>query len=90
MAHPALTASILPFIIGFWAAIYGIFLIVDAFSSTGSMGTKLISGILILILGTTIIFNPIAAGMTVAVWIGVILLLVGIFNVIISFSLKKV
>jgi len=88
MAHPALTASILPFLIGFWAAFYGLFLIVDAFSGTGSMGMKLIAGILILILGTMILFNPIAAGMTVAVWIGIILLFVGIYNVIISFSLK--
>jgi len=88
MAHPALTASILPFLIGFWAAFYGLFLIVDAFSGDGSMGMKLIAGIIILILGTMILFNPVAAGMTVAIWIGIILLFVGIYNVAASFSLK--
>ena len=88
MANPILTAEILPFLIGFWAGFYGLFLIVDAFSGTGSMGMKLIAGILILILGTMILFNPIAAGITAAIWIGIILLFVGVYNVIISFSLK--
>jgi len=88
MAHPALTASILPFLIGFWAAFYGLFLIVDAFSGDGSMGMKLIAGIIILILGTMILFNPVAAGMAAAIWIGIILLFVGIYNVAASFSLK--
>lgn len=88
MAHPALTASILPFIMGFWGAFFGFLLIVDAFSGTGSMGMKLLSGILIVILGFIIMFNPIAMGMTLAVWVGIMLMIVGIFNIVISFSLK--
>jgi uncharacterized membrane protein HdeD (DUF308 family) len=88
MANPILTAEILPFLIGFWAGFYGLFLIVDAFSGTGSMGMKLIAGILILILGGMIMFNPLAAGFTMAFWIAIILFVVGFYNVIASFSLK--
>ena len=88
MAHPGLTVSILPIMIGFWAAFYGLFLVVDAFSGKGGMGIKLISGILIFILANMIIFNPVSFGLTLAIWLGVMLLIVGIYNVIISFSLK--
>ena len=52
------------------------------------MGMKLIAGILILILGGMIMFNPLAAGFTMAFWITIILFVVGFYNVIASFSLK--
>jgi uncharacterized membrane protein HdeD (DUF308 family) len=88
VAHPALTAAIIPFIIGFWAVFYGVLLVLDSFSGTGSMLLKLMAGILIIILGNVVMFNPGAAGFTIAIWFGVLLLIVGIYNVIISFSLK--
>jgi uncharacterized membrane protein HdeD (DUF308 family) len=88
MAHPSLTVSIIPIMIGFWAAFYGIFLIIDSFSGTGGGFLKIIFGILILILANTIIFNPVAFGMTLIIWLGIILLIAGIFNIINSFSLK--
>ena len=88
MAHPALTAAVLPFIFGFWATFYGFFLIINAFSGTGSMGWKLIGGILTVLIGFSIMFNPVMMGMTVAIWIGIMLLVVGTYNVIASFSLK--
>jgi uncharacterized membrane protein HdeD (DUF308 family) len=88
LAHPGLTLTILPFMIGFWGAFYGVFLVIDAFSGTGSMGLKIISGILIFILANMIMFNPISFGLTLAIWIGVMLLFAGIYNIIVSFSLK--
>jgi len=88
MAHPAVSAAVLPFIIGFWGTFYGFYLVIDAFSGTGSTGMKLIAGILTVIIGFAIMFNPIMMGMTLAVWIAILLLIVGIFNVIASFSLK--
>jgi len=89
MAHPGLTVSVIPIMIGFWAAFYGIFLIIDAFSGTGGVVLKIIFGILILIMANTIIFNPVAFGLTLAIWLGVILLFAGIYNIINSFSLKQ-
>ena len=88
MAHPALTAAVLPFIFGFWATFYGFFLIIDAFSGKGSAVWKIIGGILTILIGFSIMFNPIMMGMTMAVWVGIMLLVVGIFNVVGSFSLK--
>ena len=88
MANPDVSAAVLPFIIGFWATFYGFYLIIDAFSGTGSMGMKIIAGILTVIIGFTIMYNPVMMGMTLAVWIGILLLIVGIFNVFASFSLK--
>ena len=88
MANPGVSAAVLPFIIGFWASFYGFYLIIDAFSGTGSTGIKIIAGILTVIIGFTIMYNPVMMGMTLAVWIAILLLIVGIFNVFASFSLK--
>ena len=62
IAHPDVTLSVLPFIFGFWAAFYGLYLIIDAFSGSGSAALKIISGILVFILANVIMFNPIAFG----------------------------
>ena len=51
MANPLVTATVLPFIIGFWAAFYGVFLIIDSFSKTGNGLMKILSGILMIIIG---------------------------------------
>jgi uncharacterized membrane protein HdeD (DUF308 family) len=87
--NPALTMAIIPFMIGFWAALYGIFLFVDAFSSRESRGLKMFSGIIIFILAWVLMFNPLFMGLTLVIWFGILLLINGISNVIISFSLRK-
>ena len=89
LANPLVTASVLPFVFGFWATFYGISLFINAFSATDHKTMKIVSGILIIIIGNIIMFNPIFAGMTMAVWVGALLLIAGIYNVIVSFSLKK-
>jgi uncharacterized membrane protein HdeD (DUF308 family) len=89
MAHPGLTLTVLPIMIGFWAAFYGLNLIIDAFSGSENKGLKIVFGLFILILANVIIFNPISFGVTMAIWLGVILLFAGIYNVIISFSIKS-
>lgn len=88
MAHPGLTASILPFILGFWGTFYGFYLIIDAFSGKGSAGLKIIAGILTVIIGFAIMFNPVAMGLTLAIFIGIMLFIVGLYNVAVSFTLK--
>jgi uncharacterized membrane protein HdeD (DUF308 family) len=39
-------------------------------------------------MASAIMFNPLIAGMTMAVWIGITLLIIGFYNIINSFSLK--
>jgi hypothetical protein len=88
IAHPALTATVIPFIIGFWGAIYGFYVAIDGFSGDKNAVMKFITGILILIFSFLIMFNPLFAGFTLVIWVGVVLLIAGIYNVIGSFSLK--
>jgi len=88
LAYPAASISAIPFMIGFWAAIYGFYVIIDGFSGTGNAVMKVISGILIILLANVIIFNPLLAGMTMMIWFGILLIIGGIYSVFISFRLK--
>ena len=87
--NPEITAAIIPFMIGFWAMFYGILLTVSAFNSVKFNATILISGILIIILGYVIMFNPLIFGLTISIWIGITLLFSGIANIIFSFQIKS-
>ena len=88
MANPLVTAEVLPWVFGFWAAFYGIYLIIDAIADAGNRGVKIISGIVILVFANIIMFNPLFFGMTLAIWVAIMLFITGIYNVIFSFSLK--
>ena len=90
IANPEITAVIIPFLIGFWATFYGVLLIVSAFSTAKFSWILLIGGILILILGNIILFNPIIFEITLSAWIGITLLIAGIANVILSFDIKSI
>ncbi len=90
IANPEITAVVLPFMIGFWAVFYGILLTVGAFSSVKISLALLIAGILTIILGYIIMFNPIVLGLTISIWIGITLLVVGIANVAFAFDIKKI
>jgi uncharacterized membrane protein HdeD (DUF308 family) len=87
-AHPELTAATLPFVFGFWAGFYGLYLMVDAFSGPDNRGMKFFVGVFTIILGYVIIFNPLFVGLSLTFWLGILLLFVGIYNVIVSFSIK--
>ncbi len=89
IANPEITAVVLPFLIGFWATFYGILLTVGAFSSKKFSWALLIAGVLTIILGYIIMFNPIVLGLTISIWIGITLLVVGIANVAFAFDIKK-
>ena len=90
IANPEITAVVIPFMIGFWAVFYGILLTVGAFSSVKFNLALLIAGIMTIILGYIIMFNPIVLGLTISIWIGITLLFVGISNVFFAFDIKKI
>ena len=89
IANPGITAVVIPFLIGFWAVFYGILLTAGAFSSKEFNWTLLFVGILTIILGYIIMFHPIVLGLTISIWIGITLLIVGIANVAFAFDIKK-
>ena len=88
LANPLVTAAILPFIFGFWAVFYGALLLINSVSGSENKGMKIVSAILLILIGIMIMHNPLVVGMTVAIWVAILLLIVGIYNVIISFSLR--
>jgi uncharacterized membrane protein HdeD (DUF308 family) len=93
LTHPGVTAVVLPFIVGFWVLFYGIMLFVDSFGikKAGLKGwwIQLITGILTVIIGYTITFNPVAGMLTITMFMGIAILLFGIYNVVLAFGLKK-
>jgi uncharacterized membrane protein HdeD (DUF308 family) len=88
LVNPVASVSVIPFMIGFWAVYYGCYLVIDGFSGTGNAALKVIAGILVVILGNVMIFNPLFAGMTMVICFGILLLIGGVYSVIVSFSLK--
>jgi len=89
MTNPLITASILPFLFGFWGAFYGIALFIDAFSHEENKIFIFIVSVAIFWLSSLIMFNPLMFGIAFATWLGIILLIAGLFNLIESFTLKK-
>lgn len=89
LAHPGLTAAMIPFIIGFWGSFYGFFLVIDSFATKGNFAIKFISGLLLILLSGVLMFNPLAAGMSIAVWVAIMLVVAGIYNIFLSFKIKS-
>jgi uncharacterized membrane protein HdeD (DUF308 family) len=89
LSNPAVTAAVLPFVIGFWGAFYGIMLFADGIAEKGDRGIKIVSGIIIFLFSTMIMFNPLLGGMTFAIWFGILILIAGIYNLIAAFGLRK-
>ena len=89
LANPLVTAEILPWVFGFWAVFYGVLLVIRSFSEDGNRAMKIIGGLLMVFIGIMIMQNPVFAGMSMAVWVAVLLLIAGIFNVVVSFGIKK-
>ena len=89
MANPALTAAVIPFVIGFWGVITGIMLFVGGIANKEGRGLKILFGILIFILSNIIMFNPVSTAMSIVVWIGILLLLAGIGNLIFAFQVRS-
>lgn len=90
ITNPLITREVLPFIIGFWAVFYGVLLIINSFSETKNKPMELLSGILMIIIGNVIMFNPVFAGLTLVIWVGVLLMIAGIFNILVWFRLNRV
>lgn len=93
VANPGVTAVVLPFLIGFWAIFYGILMFVDAFAAKSAgmdqWWLQLILGVLMVLFGDMVAFNPVVGIMTVTIWIGLAMLIAGIFNVILALGLRK-
>jgi len=88
VANPLVTATILPFIFGFWGTVYGISLFLDSFDLQTGKGAQMFLGVILFLLSLIIMFNPFTAALSITVWLGVILLISGIWNVYMAFKIK--
>ena len=93
LSNPAVTASVFPFVVGFWIMMYGVILFINSFNlkkdGEKSWWMNLITGILTVIIGYFITSNIVVGAFTITFWIGLGILLLGLFNISIAFRMKK-
>lgn len=93
LSNPGITATVFPFVVGFWMIFYGIMIFSSSFSAksagVSSWWLNLILGILTVILGYMISSNLIIGAVAITTWIGAGFLLFGIVNVSIALDMRK-
>jgi uncharacterized membrane protein HdeD (DUF308 family) len=94
ISNPAVTAAVIPFIVGFWIIVYGGILIASSFNDrkeeVSDWWMGLIGGIIGVIIGYFVMSNPLAGAISVTIWIGLGFLILGIANIMGSFKMRKV
>lgn len=93
LSNPVLTASTLPFVVGFWIIVSGIMSFVNAFQYKKEgfpmWWLGLLGGLLSMLIGY-MITNDLAAGMLViTAWMAIGFALAGIVNIIIGVKIKN-
>lgn len=86
---PMLMATMVPYMIGILAVVYGILIIIGAFREQLNSTLRLVSGIIILLLANVLIFKPVLLGLTVVIWLGIMLLGAGIFNIYLAIKMRE-
>jgi len=94
LLYPGLSMSVLPFIVGFYILLLGASLISYGFQlnalSIKSWGWVLAGGILTVLLGLSMIFNPVIGIATIVGWTAFAFIAAGIATIIFSLQLKKI
>ena len=93
MSNPGISASVLPFALGFWMIFLGITTFVVSFSikkaGDKNWWLNMIGGILTVIVGYILMTDVIAGALAITFWIGFGFMLFGIINVSMAFRVKK-
>lgn len=87
---PTMIVSVFLVIVGFWAIITGIIVLVSGGGSTGIWKiVKIIVGILLIAFGIFTFVNPVEQAVIFLIFMGVILGILGVFFIVQSFKMKK-
>jgi uncharacterized membrane protein HdeD (DUF308 family) len=89
MSHVAAGITILRLIVGIWFIFRGFSL----FSFSRAMGNSwllMLGGILTMIFGLLVIFNPVFGAMTIIIWIAIAFIITGFFNAMLGFRVRKI
>jgi len=93
LSNPEVTATVFPFVVGFWMMVYGVILFSNSFSlkkeGEKSWWMNLITGILTVVFGYFVTSNLIAGAVTITFWIGLGFLFFGLLNVSVAFRMKN-
>jgi len=89
IAFPMALAAIIPILMGIWAGFYGVIQIIDSFKTVDNRLLRLLVGILIIMLAGVLILNPLLLGLTIAIWLGILLLIAGIYNIYLAIKIKQ-
>ena len=94
LSRPGITMVILTFLLGFWLLFRGAYLVSMAFEMKDyqlpNWGWVLTGGVLTTILAIMVIFKPAVGAIAISVWIGLGLLMSGIFTVVVALMLRRV
>jgi uncharacterized membrane protein HdeD (DUF308 family) len=86
---PMALAAIIPILMGIWAGFYGVIQIIDAFKTKDNRLLMIFIGVVIILLAGVLIFNPLLLGLTIAIWLGVLLLVAGVYNIYLAIKIKQ-
>lgn len=93
LTYPAVAMAVLPFIVGFWMLFRGFMAIGSAsdmrLHGMWDWGWLLVVGIIIVLLGLTILSDPVFGIANIIMWTSIAFIFSGIFRVHLSFKLKK-
>ena len=93
LSNPAITATVFPFVVGFWMIFYGIIIFVGSFSNKKagdkSWWMNSLGGILNVFVGYIVMNDIIAGAFAITFWIGSGVLIFGIVNISAAFRMKS-
>ena len=93
LAHPGITAVVIPIFIGFWIIFYGVLMLTGALQLAEHRQLEkkgvMIFAILTIIVGLLVSFNPTVGHVTMGILIGVPVLIVGLANIFFAFTLRS-
>lgn len=93
LSNPAVTATVFPFVVGFWIMVYGIMVFSSAFGAKkageSNWWFSLVIGIVTVILGYIIMTDFLAGTVAITFWLGTGILLFGILNLVVALGLRK-
>jgi len=93
LSNPGITATVLPFVVGFWMMVFGIMMFADSFQvkKTGESNwwIGLVGGLLTVLAGYFITNNLLAGAVAFTYWIGFGFIIAGIINISISLRMRK-
>jgi uncharacterized membrane protein HdeD (DUF308 family) len=88
LIHPVAVDSHLPDLWGIYAAIYGIIKVIAGMNDDEGKGLKYTIGAITIVLGILVYWHPAVTGIKVALWFASLLVIVGVLNIVLAFSIK--